>query len=91
MRRKSVKKSSMFKVQADKTIYKKYLDQVSTCATVISYPHLLEVNILLFSQSKELLKLFLTTVTISQIKLRFLRASTMDVKIMGFHFLPRIP
>lgn len=45
MRRKSVKKSSMFKVQADKTVYKKYLDQVSECATVLRYPHLLDVSI----------------------------------------------
>lgn len=45
MRRKSVKKSSMFKVQADKTIYKRYLDQISECASVRTYPHLLEVSI----------------------------------------------
>lgn len=43
MRRGSVKKSSMFKVQADKAIYKRYLDNMETCVTVKSYPHLLEV------------------------------------------------
>ena len=43
MRRGSVKKSSMFKVQADKVIYKRYLDSIEACATAKCYPHLLEV------------------------------------------------
>lgn len=44
MRRSSVKKSSMFKVQADKNIFRKYLENIETCATVRSYPHLLDVH-----------------------------------------------
>ncbi len=45
MRRKSVKKSSMFKVQQDKVVFKKYLDQIDQCETVRCYPKLLDVQI----------------------------------------------
>jgi hypothetical protein len=48
MRRKSIKKSSMFKVQQDKITFKKYLDHVETCATVSAYPHLADVFFVLF-------------------------------------------
>lgn len=47
MRRKSVKKSSMFKVQQEKIIFKKYLDNVQNCTTARSYPTLLDVSIIL--------------------------------------------
>lgn len=45
MRRASVKKSSMFKVQQDKNVYKKYLTQIESCAAARSHPHLLDVVI----------------------------------------------
>jgi len=51
MRRQSTKKSSMFKVQADKNVYKAFLDSVDQCETVRKHPHLLDVAFTLFSLS----------------------------------------
>lgn len=52
MRRKSIKKSSMFKVQQEKIIFKKYLDNIENSSTVRSYPTLLHVFIILSRVSK---------------------------------------
>ena len=43
MRRKSVKKSSMFKLQAEKNAYKKYIECLDECQTVQEHPHFIDV------------------------------------------------
>lgn len=84
MRRTSVKKSSMFKVQQDKNVYKKYLSQIETCASVRSHPHLFDVILFLLRASRELPKPFITTVMNSQMKILSIKGSTTDAKPMGF-------
>lgn len=66
MRRKSVKKSSMFKVQAEKTVYKKYLDEVANCVTARAYPHLQAVLTILCRTSSEYPRPSTSTATTSR-------------------------
>lgn len=85
MRRGSIKKSSMFKVQQDKNVYKKYLDQIENCASARTHPHLFDVTLKLFRVSKRLLKLSIITVSSSQKKTHSIKESIMAAKLMGFH------
>ena len=55
MRRGSLKKSSNFKIQAEKNVFKGYLEKIDSCKTVQQYPHLKQVlliNILGYSGFK---------------------------------------
>ena len=45
MRRGSLKKSSNFKIQTEKTVFKEYLNNIDKCKTAQLYPHLTKVSI----------------------------------------------
>jgi hypothetical protein len=74
----------MFKVQQDKNVYKNYLSQIETCASVRSHPHLFDVILCLLRASRELPKPFITTVMNSQMKTLSIKESTTVAKPMGF-------
>ena len=64
MRRKSVKKSSMFKLQAEKNKFQKFLDEMDSCATITEHPSMRNVLIISFRPSPKLQALFMTTVSL---------------------------
>lgn len=56
MKRSSTKKSSTFKIQAEKNVFRNYLEHISDAQTVQDYPHLHDVLSLIFRLFSELQK-----------------------------------
>lgn len=80
----------MFKVQQEKIIFKKYLDNIENCTTARAYPDLLNVPIISFRVLRRLHRLSIIIVMNLEIKIHLQEASTTDARLLAFLFQPQL-
>lgn len=80
MRRGSIKKSSNFKIQAEKSVFRNYLDNLENCKTALLYPDMKDVLAHLSRSSKLPVRSSTNHATPIVMTVPLLRASTTATK-----------
>lgn len=83
MRRGSIKKSSNFKIQAEKSVFRNYLENIENCKTALLYPAMKDVLAPISRSSKLPARLSINHATPTAMIVPLSRVSTMAPKVMA--------